>query len=71
MWDDKPPQNHKSKEECLMVDMIAARQEIFKFFYEYGFSEILSSVPQNRLSEIMSSLAMKGNQSKTTDFAEL
>ena len=43
----------------------------WQVFYEYGFSEILSSVPQNRLSEIMSSLALKGNQSKTTDFAEL
>jgi len=31
----------------------------------------MSSVPQNRLAEIISSLAMKGNQSKTTDFAEI
>ena len=54
-----------------MVDIIAARAQIGKFFYEYGFNEILSSVPQNRLVEIISGLAMKGNQSKTTDFAEL
>ena len=40
-------------------------------FYRYGFGENLSSVPQNRLAEIICSLAMKGNQSKTTDFAEL
>ena len=71
MWDNKPPQDHQTKEECLMVDMIAARQEIGKFFYECGFGAILSSVPQNRLLEIISSLTMKGNQSKTTDFAEL
>lgn len=54
-----------------MVDIIAARAQIGKFFYEYGFNEILSSVPQNRLVEIISGLAMKGNQSKTADFAEL
>ena len=71
MWGVKPPQAHQVKEECLMVDMIAAREEIGKFFYECGFGAILSSVPQNRLLEIISSLAMKGNQSKTTDFAEL
>lgn len=54
-----------------MVNIIASRTQIGKFFYEYGFSEILSSVPQNRLGEIIIGLAMKGNQSKTTDFAEL
>ena len=54
-----------------MVDMITARQEIGKFFYECEFGALLSSVPQNRLIEIISSLTMKGNQGKTTDFAEL
>ncbi len=54
-----------------MVDITAARKKIGKFFYEYGFGEILSGVPQNRLAEIITSLAMKGNQSKTTDFSEL
>ncbi len=54
-----------------MVDIIAARKAVGKFFYRYGFGENLSSVPQNRLTEIICSLAMKGNQSKTTDFAEL
>ena len=54
-----------------MVDIITARREAGKFFYEYGFGAFLSSVPQNRLGEIIFSLAMKGNQSKTTDFAEL
>ena len=37
MRDDKLPQNHKPKEECIMVDIIAAQQEIGKFFYENGF----------------------------------
>lgn len=54
-----------------MVDIIAARQEIGKFFYKHGFGDILSSVPQSRLSEIISGLGMKGNQSRTTDFVEL
>ena len=54
-----------------MVDIIAARKATGKFFYKYGFGENLSSVPQKRLTEIICGLAMKGNQSKTTDFAEL
>lgn len=71
MWGEEQPQNHEPKEECLMVDIIAARNAVGKFFYSYGFGKILSGVPQNRLAEIICSLAMKGNQSKTTDFAEL
>ena len=71
MWEEEAPHDHKSKGESLMVDMITARQAIGKFFYAYGFGEILSSVPQNRLGEIIAGLSMKGNQSKTTDFAEL
>ena len=71
MWSNNQPQDHEPKEESLMVDIIAARQETGKFFYKYGFGDLLSSVPQNRLSEIIFGLAMKGNQSRTTDFAEL
>ena len=71
MWEEEVPHDHRSKEECLMIDIIAARQEIGKFFYTYGFGEILSSVPQTRVGEIIAGLSMKGNQSKTTDFAEL
>lgn len=48
-----------------------AREQIGKFFYEYGFNKILSSVPQNHLVETISGLAMNGSQSKTADFAEL
>ena len=40
-------------------------------FYQYGFGENLSSVPQKKLTEIICGLAMKGKQSRTTDFAEL
>ena len=54
-----------------MADIIAGRKAISKFFYQYGFGEKLSSVPQKRLTEIICGLAMKGNQSRTTDFAEL
>ena len=71
MWDDESPQDHKPKEECLMTDIIAGRKATGKFFYQYGFGENLSSVPQKRLTEIICGLAMKGNQSRATDFAEL
>ena len=71
MWDDGSPQDHEPKEECLMVDIIAGVKATGKFFYQYGFGKNLSSVPQKRLAEIICSLAMKGNQSRTTDFAEL
>ena len=54
-----------------MTDIIAGRKAIGKFFYQYGFGENLSSIPQKRLTEIICGLAMKGNQSRTTDFAEL
>ena len=71
MWDDESPQDHKPKEECLMTDIIAGRKATGKFFYQYGFGENLSSVPQKKLTEIICGLAMKGKQSRTTDFAEL
>jgi len=71
MWDEPLPQDHERKEECLMADIATAQHEIGKFFYEYGFGEKMSSVPQNRPAEIISSLAIKGNQSKTTVFTEL
>ena len=54
-----------------MADIIAGRKATGKFFYQYGFGEKLSSVAQKRLTEIICGLAMKGNQSRTTDFAEL
>ena len=54
-----------------MTDIIAGRKATGKFFYQYGFGENLSSVPQKKLTEIICGLAMKGKQSRTTDFAEL
>jgi len=54
-----------------MVNMIAGKEETGKFFFRFGFESILTSVPQRRLGEMLIGLAMKGNQSRTTDFAEL
>lgn len=54
-----------------MVNMIAGKVETGKFFFGHGFQELLISVPQQRLGEMVIGLAMKGNQSRTTDFAEL
>ena len=54
-----------------MVNMIAGKAETGKFFFQYGFQRLLTSVPQRRLEEMVIGLAMKGNQSRTTDFAEL
>lgn len=44
-----------------MVNTIAAKKEIGKFFFRYGFQNVLSSVPQHRLGEMVIGLAMKGN----------
>ena len=54
-----------------MANMIAETETIGKFFFQYGFQEILTSVPQRLLGDMITGLAMKGNQSRTTDFAEL
>jgi len=40
-----------------MADIIAGRKAIGKLFYQYGFGEKLSSVPQKRLTEIICGLA--------------
>ncbi len=53
-----------------MGNIITAKKEIDKFFYDYGFQKILTSVPQNWSGDIITGLALKGNQSKTTDFAK-
>ena len=64
--------HHKTtKEGSLIVNMIAGKAEIGKFFFRYGFQKLLSSVPQRRLGDMLIGLALKGNQSRTTDFAEL
>ena len=64
--------HHKAtKEGSLMTNMIAGKAEIGKFFFEHGFQKLLSSVPQRRLGDMLIGLALKGNQSRTTDFAEL
>ena len=64
--------HHKAtREGSLMVNMVAGKAEIGKFFFRHGFQKLLTSVPQQRLEEMVIGLAMKGNQSRTTDFAEL
>ncbi len=39
MWDDESPQDHKPKEECLMVDIIAGREATGKFFTSTGLEK--------------------------------
>ena len=46
MWDDESPQDHKPKEECLMVEIIAGQQATGKFFYQYGFGEKFRAYPE-------------------------
>jgi len=36
MWGDKQPQDHEIKEESLMVNIIAVREETGKFFTSMG-----------------------------------
>ncbi len=40
MWDDESPQDHKPKEECLMVDITAGRKATGKFFTSTGLDKI-------------------------------
>ena len=54
-----------------MVDIIAGRKAIGKFFYQYGFGENLSSVPQKRLMEIICGLAMKGEPKQDKGFCRI
>ncbi len=54
-----------------MVNIVAGKAETGKFFFQYGFESLLTSVPQRRLGKMLIGLAMKGNQSRATDFVEL
>ncbi len=53
-----------------MGDIIEAKKEISKVFYDYGFHKLLTSVPQNRLGDIITGLALKGNQSNFKCFQQ-
>ena len=54
--------------ECL-VEIIAPKEQIRKFFFERHF-DFLTSVPQRRLQEMILSSCTKGNSGKMTDFGE-
>ena len=54
--------------ECL-VEIIAPKEQIRKFFFERHF-DFLTSVPQRRLQEMILCSRMKGNSGKMTDFGE-
>lgn len=58
----------KHERECL-VEIITPREQIRKFFFEkhLGF---LTSVPQQRLQEMILSSCMKGHSGKMSDYGE-
>lgn len=51
------------------MEIITPKEEIRKFFFEKNF-DFLTSVPQQRLQEIILSSCVKGNSGKMTDYAE-
>ena len=53
-----------------MNDIIAPNEQIRKFFFEKHL-DFLTSVPQQRIQEIMLSSCTRGNSGKLTDFADV
>ena len=53
-----------------MEDIITAKEQIRKFFFEKGL-DFLTSVPQQRIQEIMLSSCTRGNSGKLVDFADV
>ena len=53
-----------------MERIVTLKEEIGKFFFEKGL-DFLTSVPQQRIQEIIQSSCTKGNSGKLTDFAEV
>ena len=51
------------------MEIIAAKEQIRKFFFEKHF-DFLSSVPQRWLQEMILSSCVKGNSGKMADYAE-
>lgn len=51
------------------MEIITPKEQIRKFFYEKHF-DFLTSVPQQRLQEIILSSCVKGNSGKMVDYAE-
>lgn len=58
----------KHERECL-VEIITPREQIRKFFFETHL-EFLTSVPQQRLQEMILSSCMKGHSGKMSDYGE-
>ena len=56
----------KHERECL-VEIITPREQIRKFFFEKHF-DFLTSVPQQRLQEMILSSCMKGHSGKMSDY---
>ena len=52
------------------MEIIALKEQIRKFFFETHL-DFLSSVPQQRIQEIILSSCMRGNSGKLTDFADV
>ena len=59
----------KHERECL-VEIITLREQIRKFFFEKHL-DFLTSVPQQRLQEIIVASCVKGNRGKMTDYSEV
>ena len=53
-----------------MEDIIALKEQIRKFFFEKQL-DFLTSVPQQRIQEIILSSCTRGNSGKLTDFADV
>ena len=62
----QPPTKHER--ECL-VEIIAPKEQIGKFFFEKHV-DFLTSVPQQRLQEMILSGCMKGHSGKMPDYGE-
>ena len=56
-------------ERVCLVEIITPKEQIRKFFFEKHL-DFLSSVPQQRLQEIILSSCVKGNSGKMSDYAE-
>ena len=57
-------------ERVCLVEIITLKEQIRKFFFEKHL-DFLSSVPQQRLQEIILSSCVKGNSGKMSDYAEV
>ena len=57
----------KHERVCLMEDIIALKEQIRKFFFEKHL-DFLTSVPQQRIQEIMAVQLHKGKQQEINRF---